>query len=69
MHPISIEKSGCNEEVKFVVYDKPHRPEPVRNRSRKSRHTLHELMSKMTDKNRHEEIDFGDAVDSEVWWE
>lgn len=66
---VSIEKHSFNKEVKYASCDKPHRPEPVRNRSRKSKHSLNELLSRMTDKNRHEEIDFGDAVGSEVWWE
>ncbi len=30
-------------------------------------HTLAEMLSRITDKNRHAEVDWGDAVGNEVW--
>ncbi len=56
---VSIEKSGCNEEMKSAVCDKPHRPEPVRNRSKKPEYTLDDLLSQMP-----EYKDFFEAVKS-----
>ena len=47
VHRVSIEKDSYNEKVKLVLSDKPHRPEPVRNRSKKPKYTLDDLLSQM----------------------
>ena len=44
---VSIEKHSFNKEVKYASCDKPHRPEPVRNRSKKPKYTLNDLLSQM----------------------
>lgn len=41
--------------------------EPIRETEKKRRYSLDELLSQVTDENRHSEADFGKAVGNEAW--
>ncbi len=47
VHCVSIQKNSYNDKVEFTLCNKPHRPEPVRKHTKKTKYSLNELLAEI----------------------